>query len=208
MRGVGVDTTGAARIIARILAFAILLSLAADLLLKDLNNLQQAFWACYWAALLLAAGILVRSDRMVSCGVIFFSGIGIPAWVMGRLMVERVDPTSALIHILPLLAGAAWLARTTALPRFSAAGAWLIHVVPAGMAWVFCDPAEHINLAHYSWPPLSDLLPRPWEFQIFLLAASAATVTLSTLVIGCVLRQHVQSEPAKSGRLIPATIRK
>jgi hypothetical protein len=182
-RGVGAETTVASGVIARILSFAILLSLAADLLLKDLANLQQAFWACYWAATLVAAGILIRSDRMVSWGVVFFTGVGVPAWVMGRLMAARVDPTSVLIHILPLLAGAAYLFHKTTLPRASAAGAWFLYLVPTGMAWIFCDPAEHINLTHYSWPPLAGIFPQPWEFQIFLLAASLVTVTLSARVI-------------------------
>ena len=172
---------------ARFLAVAVLLSLAVDIFLKDPSNLEEVFWSCYWGALVVAIGILVRSDRMVSSGTVFFAGLGMPAWVVGWFAEYRIDPTSVLMHLLPLLAGALYLTRLRVLPGYSVAGGWALHVVPLSIAWFVCDPRLKINLAHFTWPPLERFLPHPWEFQVLVLSISALTLTIAAWGINRVL---------------------
>jgi hypothetical protein len=184
-------------------AVLVLLALAVDLLLKDKTNLQQVFWSCYWGALAVAVGIVMRSSRLVASGVVFFVGVGSPAWLLGRLAEEQLDPTSVLIHFLPLIAGALYITQLSRLPRYSAAGAWLLHAAPLAMARIFCDPAANINMAHASWPPLTRFLPHLWEFHVLVLATSAATVTLAAWAIDHVLASRAQLQklaetPAKA----------
>lgn len=184
---------------ARIIAVGVLLSLAADLLLKDPSNLDQVLWSCYWGALAVAVGVLAGSDRMVATGTLFFAGLGVPAWVAGWFAEYRVDPTSVLMHVLPLAAGALYLTRLAALPRYSVAGGWLLHAVPLGIAWFACDPRDHINLAHFTWAPLARFLPYPWEFQVLVLGVSAGTLTAASWAVNRVLlhRDRLKFEAGK-----------
>lgn len=164
---------------AQVLAGAILLSLAVDLLLKQPLDLQQAFWACYWASVVVAAGILFRSHWLVSSGLVFFAGLGTPAWIVGRLAQNQVDPTSVLIHTLPLAAAVLYVCRRPALSAYSALGAWSLYVIPLGFARLFTAPGENINLSQSVWPPLEPVVPSLWQFHAILLASSAITITLA-----------------------------
>lgn len=168
-------------------AALVIVSIAADLLLKEPFDWQQLLWSCYAASAAVALGILIRSNLLVSSGLVFFAGLGMPAWLLGRLLDNQVDPTSVLIHALPLVAGALYVSGMAALPKRSVAGAWLLHAVPLWLAALFCNPAQNINLAHATWPPLARFLPRLWEFHALLLAASAGTMTLAARGIDLIL---------------------
>jgi hypothetical protein len=180
---------------AQVGAVLILLSIALDLLLKEPFDWQELLWSCYAAALAVALGVFIRSNLLVSSGLVFFAALGMPAWLLGRLLDNQVDPTSILIHALPLLAGALYLSNVTALPRASAAGGWLMHALPLWAAAIFCNPAKNINLANATWPPLARFLPHVWEFHALILAASALTMVLVAYAINHFLTGRAASKP-------------
>lgn len=180
---------------ARVAAILIVLSIAVDLLLKEPFDWQQLLWSCYAGAAAVALGTFIRSNLLVSSGLVFFAGLGMPAWLLGRLLDNQVDPTSVLIHAVPLFAGGLYVSSLPALPKRSVAGAWLLHAFPLGAAAIFCDPAENINLAHTVWPPLARFLPRLWEFHALILAVSAATMLLAAHAINYTLLRRAESKP-------------
>ena len=173
--------------LARALAALVLLSLIIDLVLKRPADRHEIMWACYWASITLAVGIFIRSDRLVSAGVIFFLGLGLPVWLLGIIVDSQVEITSVLLHTVPLIAGLNYVSSMTTVPRYSALGAWLLYVVPFSLAWQLCDPRAMINLSHWSRWPLPDLVPHAWQFSLFLLATSAAAVSVVARVMNSFL---------------------
>jgi len=167
---------------------AIVLCLASDLYLKAPVDLQEVMWACYWGSLVIMFGVYFQYDILVSCGVVFFAGLGLPAWLLGLLLGNPLEPTSILIHTIPLIAGGIYVSKMKSLPRYSTLGAWLLYVIPLAVAWEFCDPEKKINLSHWIWPPAKKVLPRTWEFQALLLGTSAVTVFLAKNVIDTMIR--------------------
>lgn len=174
----------------------IVLSIAVDLLLKQPFDWQELLWSCYAGSVAVALGVFVRSNLLVSSGLMFFTGLGMPAWLLGRLLNNQVDPTSVLIHAAPLVAGALYVSTLTGLPRHSVAGGWLLHAVPLWLAAVFCDPAKNINLSHAAWPPLARFLPHVWQFHVLILAASAITMALAAYAMNQVLMGRAAPKPS------------
>ncbi len=160
----------------RVLALLLVGSLAADVLLKDVGDMQQLMWACYWASACVVAGVFFRSDALVSWGVIFFAGLGLPAWLVGVAIYRDVQLTSVLMHTVPLLAGLYYMSGMTAMPRYSYVGAWLLYVVPFGLSWRFCSAEAMINLSHWVQRPLRHTLPSNAAFYSVLLVLSAVMV--------------------------------
>lgn len=173
------------------LASLIVISIALDLYWKTTVNLQQAMWACYWASLTVAIGIFFRVDLLVSSGVVFFVGLGVPAWLIGQMIGNPMGPTSLLIHTIPLLAGAFYLRRHTCLAQHAALGAWLLYVIPLFLAWNWCSPDQKINLSHWIWPSVESIFPKSWEFQGVLLAITAITASLARTLVDSILNRNV-----------------
>lgn len=178
--------------VAVVLALATLVSLAADLMLKDHADLDQVFWSCYWASVTIVLGILFQRDGLVSSGLVFFIGVGLPAWILGRLLDEGLYPTSVLIHTVPVMAAVVYLAGKGPVRRYSALGAWVLHLVPLLLARFFTDPQKNINLAHSVWPPASWLFPHLWQFYAAMLTASTITLTITATGINAV-STHINS---------------
>ena len=185
---------------ARVTAIAIVLSIAVDLLLKEPFDWQELLWSCYAGSAAVALGVLIRSNLLVSSGLVFFAGLGMPAWLLGRFVDSQLDPTSILIHALPIVAGVLYVSNMASLPRASAAGGWLLHALPLWAASLFADPALNINLAHTAWPPLARFMPQVWEFHAVILAASAITMALAAYAINQVLVGRAASEPFAKAR--------
>lgn len=184
---------------AQILAGAILLSLAADLLLKEPFDWQQMFWSCYWAAAAVAAGIFFRSKWVVSTGLVFFAGLGTPAWIVGRLAQNQLDPTSILIHTLPLAAAALYIRQMPSLPAYSTLGAWSFYLVPLVLARTFTTSPDNINLSQSVWPPLESTVSSLWQFHAILLTSSAITITLAAHGIQRFLARHAAAPESLEG---------
>lgn len=180
----------------RVLALFLVGSLAADVLLKDVGDMQQLMWACYWASACVVAGVFLRSDALVSWGVIFFAGLGLPAWLVGVAIYREVEVTSVLMHTVPLLAGLYYMSGMTVMPRYSYAGAWLLYVVPFGLSWRFCSAEAMINLSHWVQRPLRHTLPNNTAFYSVLLLLSAGMVLAAYAAIQHVLMRRSEAVAA------------
>lgn len=180
----------------RVLALLLVGSLAADVLLKDVGDMQQLMWACYWASACVVAGVFFRSDALVSWGVIFFAGLGLPAWLVGVAIYRDVQLTSVLMHTVPLLAGLYYMSGMTAMPRYSYVGAWMLYVVPFGLSWRFCSAEAMINLSHWVKRPLRHTLPNNTAFYAVLLVLSAGMVLAAYAAIQYVLRRRREAVAA------------
>jgi hypothetical protein len=183
----------------RVLAWMVLLSLSADLLLKSSADMQEVMWACYWASVSVTAGIFLNSDKLVSWGVVFFAGLGLPAWLLGILIYGQVEITSVLIHTIPLIAGLYYMSGMTALPKHSAVGAWLLYSAPFVLAWRFCDPDAMINLSHWARSPLPSVLPHVWQFYVALMTVSAVMVTAAASMMNYILVRRAGPDRSTSG---------
>ena len=173
-----------------LLAGMVLLSLMADLFLKQLQDIQEAMWACYWAAASIVAGVLLKSKRLVSCGVVFFVALGLPAWLLSIFLYDgHFEITSVLMHTVPLLSGLYYLSGSTSLPKYSAAGAWLLYAVPFGLSWRICKPSAMINLSRWEQWPLSGLLHHEWQFYGLLMTVSMVLVTAMASLLKRILFQ-------------------
>ncbi len=183
----------------RMLASIVILSLLADLLLKDSPDMQQVMGACYWASASVTVGIFLKSNMLVSWGVVFFEALGLPAWLLGVILYNQVEITSVLIHTIPLIAGLYYILGMTHLPKYSALGAWLLYVVPFGLAWRFCTPDAMINLSHWSRWPLPDVLPHAWQFYVLLMAVSAVMSAAAASLTNRVLVRRASARQLRSG---------
>ena len=182
---------------AEISAALITAALAADLLFKDPADLEQVAWSCYWAAAAAMIGIFVHSDLLVSAALLFFIGLGSPAWIIGRLVEHEIDPTSVLIHTIPPIAGLLYLLGGGGFSRHAVLGAWSLHAFPLAFAHFFCDPAKNINLASRVWPPLAHFIPELWQFHALSLALSAAMFALMARIIRRWLAHEIRTNPLR-----------
>ena len=192
----------------RVLALLLVGSLAADVLLKDVGDMQQLMWACYWASACVVIGIFFRNDALVSWGVIFFAGLGLPAWLVGVAMYREVEVTSVLMHTIPLLAGLYYMSGMTAMPRYSYVGAWLLYVVPFGLSWRFCSAEAMINLSHWVQRPLRHTLPSNTAFYSVLLVLSAVMVLAAYAAMQYVLMRRGNATVAAISAAAVAGVRR
>jgi len=184
----------------RALGCIVLASLIVDVLLKSPANRQEIMWACYWASGALAIGMLTGCADLVSGAVIFFAGLGVPAWIISILIDGQTEVTSVLIHVVPLLAGLYFVSRLAVLPRHSAAFAWLMFGVPFALSWQFSNPAAMINLSHWRRWPIPQVVPHPWQFYVGLLLISVALVNLVAITMRSILKRGSDSELTASLR--------
>lgn len=169
------------------LACAVLVLLITDVLLKNPADRQELMWACYWASVSVAAGMLLKLDTLVAGGVVFFAGLGLPTWLLGTLIDSQIEITSVLLHIIPLAAGLVYISTKAALPRYSAVSAWLLYVVPFGLAWRYCKPNAMINLSHWARWPVPSVIHHIWQFYVVLMVISAGMVSAAAGMMNSIL---------------------
>jgi len=73
----------------RTLAIPAALTLVLDVSSKSGANMAEVLWFCYWASALIAIGMMVDSELLVSAGFIFQVGVGGPAWTLGLPRLRR-----------------------------------------------------------------------------------------------------------------------
>jgi len=179
------------------LGVAVLASLAADVALKSPANRGELMWACYWASSTVGLGLLINWPILVSSGVVFFAGLGLPAWAVSVFMDRHVEITSVLIHVVPLIAGLRYISRTSAIPNYCATLAWLLFAVPFGLSWKLCDPKAMINLSHWDRWPVPEVIPPGWPFYGALGVAAFLMVNFAVLGLNYVLQRRA---PGISGQ--------
>jgi hypothetical protein len=171
----------------RMLGSGVLVLLVVDVFLKSPGNRQEILWACYWASAAVGIGMCFVSDMLVSAGVIFFAGLGIPGWLLGAIIDGRIETISVLFHVLPFAGGCYYVSTMTSLPKYSAALAWLLYGIPLSLAWEFCEPGLTINLSHWTRWPVPQVVPYLWQFYSMLILLTMALVAWVARIINSIL---------------------
>jgi hypothetical protein len=138
---------------------------------------------CDLAAIATALGLVVDSPPLVSAALIFELAIGVPAFVLGLFTTYPLNFTGVGVHVLPPLAGLAYVVRVGLAPR-SAWLAWLA-VVAGYLTALAIAPADlNINFANATWPPLERVLPSPLVFAMLVLGGQLALLLVGQLAVG------------------------
>jgi hypothetical protein len=148
------------------LGLALLAALVLHALTKGQARLPEMLWLCHVATLLLAVGLLASARWLVATGFLIHIAMGMPGFLLDVAFGERPSPTSWLVHLLPLVAGAIALRRTGLPPRTWLA-AWLTVLAMLAVSIVATPPALNINLVHEPWGPMKALLPGVWPVRVF-----------------------------------------
>jgi hypothetical protein len=152
---------------------------------SQIMTLHQMVWACHLASLSIALGLALGSPRAVGAGVVFHIGQGIPAYLIDLISTGTTQPTSVLLHTLPISSGLWWLSRKP-LPTGLAMRGWGVHVIGMVLAYWLTDPALNVMLVHEPWPVTAWMFPRLWMSWIGVSLASLIAITLATLALRAV----------------------
>lgn len=143
---------------------------------------------CDVAALTTAAGLVFDWERCVAAALVFEVAVGLPAFGIGLCTTYPFNVTGIAIHVVPpILGGAALTGR--ALPRRTAAVAWIGYVATVLVSYVVAPPAAfNINFTTAVWPPLAHWFPSHVEFYAVLFAIAAVVLWFGAYGLGLVFR--------------------
>ena len=171
-------------LVTRLLAVPVVLTFILDLASKNTANMVEVLWSCYWASALIAIGLTVDSELLVAAGFIFQAAVGGPAWTLGLIYRQDMELTSALLHIVPPLAGLLYVSSSRPIPKAAPAIAWLVHPVSLFASLLWRNEELNVNFSSAVWPPLAGFF-RLHMFQLLLVVASLLLVLgLSKLLDG------------------------
>lgn len=144
--------------------------------------LPEMLWSCHVATALVGLGLVVGSRRMVAAGFLFHAALGFPGFLLLVLATKWFAAASAWVHVLPLLAGGAYL-RGRELERATVVHSWLILPVMLPISYWLTPAALNVNLSHGSWGPAAAYFPDRWVFYIGLGAVNLAALALMRAIL-------------------------
>jgi hypothetical protein len=162
-------------LVMRTLAIPVVLTFILDLASKHTANMVEVLWSCYWASALIAIGLMIDSELLVAAGFIFQAAVGGPAWTLGMIYYHNVQLTSALLHVIPPLAGLLYISRMPEIPKAAPAIAWLLHPVSLFASLLWRNEQLNVNFTNAVWPPLAGFFGLP-VFQALLVLTSLLLV--------------------------------
>ena len=152
------------------------------------GRLPEMLAACNVASMLFCAGLLGGSETLVTIGFLFHIGVGFWAWLIDIAVNHETTPTSALVHILPLVLGFQ-IVRRKGVPSTTAwfgLGLWLM-LQP--ISYFLTEPKLNVNLVHAGWEPVARHLPSVWVNH----ALNALGVAFGLFVAQAILRRKFAS---------------
>lgn len=139
--------------------------------------LPEMLWSCHMATALVGLGLVLGSRRMVAAGFLFHAALGFPGFLLLVAAKQWFSAASAWVHVLPLLAGAAYL-RGRELQRATVLHSWLILPVMLPLSYWLTPAALNVNLSHGPWEPVAAHFPSRWIFYVALGAVNLAALAL------------------------------
>jgi len=180
---------------ARWLGAIIVAALGWHALTKLPDQLPEMIWVCHVASLMLAIGLLTGRQRLIAAGFLMHLAWGAPSYLLDAIATRATTVTSALVHLLPLVAGALAVA-ANGWPRGIVLPTWIFFSFWVPLCYLATPPALNVNLAHAPWPPLAALLPRLWMSWAFNAVASLLMMSVHDFWL-----RRWRSEPAGPGHV-------
>ena len=153
--------------------------------------------ACDVATVVTAVGLIAGWHRAVAIAGLFQLAVGLPSFAIGLFTTNPLNPTSAVIHIVPPALAAIVIARH-GLPARSALLAWCGYGAMMVAGYLIAPTALNINLANKVWPPLADVFTVTGSFQGALLAVTAAMLATGEVITRAVVARGRGARPARS----------
>ena len=171
----------------RALGLALLGAFVLHAALKDAAHLQEMFWLCHVATMLMVIGLLAGWHRMVAGGFLFHVGFGTLGWVLDVVTTRVTTFSSVFIHVLTLVAGVVEVRRKgwpdgVVFPTWLFLSLWVL-----SCHWA-TDPALNVNLAHEAWGPLAHMMGGVWLSGLFNSAFMLGSFVLSNAALRWLMR--------------------
>lgn len=154
----------------------------------------EMLWSCHAATALVGLGLILGSRRLVAAGFLFHAALGFPGFLLLVAAKQWFSAASAWVHVLPLVAGGAYL-RGRELPQVTVLHSWLILPVMLPISYWLTPAALNVNLSHGPWEPAAAYFPGPWVFYIGLGAVNLAALVLMRAILNRLLRR-MESKPS------------
>ncbi len=104
-------------------------------------------YGCHVCALSIALGLLTSCNRVVSAGLVFGCGLGLPMWLIYVAQTGDVHPLSAWLHLLPPF-WAFLVVRRHGLWKRAWLAALATFVTLVVVSHFLTKPALNVNLSH------------------------------------------------------------
>jgi hypothetical protein len=144
--------------------------------------LPEMLWSCHAATALVGLGLVLNSRRMVAAGFLFHAALGFPGFLLLVVARQWFSAASAWVHLLPLLAGAAFL-RGREIERLTILHSWLILPLMLPLSYWLTPAALNVNLSHGPWEPVAAYFPARWVFYLGLGAVNLAALALMRAIV-------------------------
>ena len=144
--------------------------------------LPEMLWSCHVATALVGLGLILGSRRLVAAGFLFHAALGFPGFLVLVAAKQWISAASALVHVLPLAAGGAYL-RGRELPRSAVLDSWLILPVMLPISYWLTPAWLNVNLSHGPWAPVAAYFPNLWSFYLPLGLVNLAALTLMRAIL-------------------------
>ena len=154
--------------------------------------LPEMLWSCHAATALVGLGLVLGSRRLVAAGFLFHAALGFPGFLLLVAAKQWFSAASAWVHVLPLVAGGAYL-QGRELPRATVLHSWLILPVMLPISYWLTPAALNVNLSHGPWGPVAGYFPNRWVFYAALGAVNLAALVLMRAILN---RLWEQTKPS------------
>jgi hypothetical protein len=144
--------------------------------------LPEMLWSCHMATALVGLGLVAGSRRMVAAGFLFHAALGFPGFLLLVAAKQWFSAASAWVHLLPLLAGGAYLCGRE-LERLTVLHSWLILPVMLPISYWLTPAALNVNLSHGPWGPVAAYFPSRWIFYAALGLVNLAALALMRAIL-------------------------
>lgn len=137
---------------------------------------ENSLWACHVASLLIGAGMIFGTARLVLTGMLWLV-IGNAFWILYLGTGGEFLPTSLLTHAGSFVIGLVGLNRFGVVP-----GTWwraALGLIPLHLAARFTPPAENVNLAHRVDQGWASVFPVHSTYVLFVFALCLVTFFVS-----------------------------
>ena len=158
-----------------------LLFYLSDPFYASTHGVENMLWMCNVSNLLLAAGLLFGSKRVIRLAVIWLIP-GLPIWLFDAFLRGGLLFTSFLTHIGGLAVGLIVMRRVRA-DRWSWLYAFGWYLLAQQLSRLFTSEYWNVNVAHRMYQGYESVVSRYWQFWLL----TSLMVAIGLFIIGFIL---------------------